>query len=66
MVGTAMKIVCECGNKVEIIEDPDSTADYYDSKHAMLETYGKIDLHAEHDELWITCNKCNKSYHLFT
>jgi hypothetical protein len=57
-----MRISCECGNEAKIVKSGDST--FYESEHAELEL--NFDIHAEHDELWITCTNCKKSYHLFT
>jgi Fe2+ or Zn2+ uptake regulation protein len=57
-----MKIVCDCGNEIELTKS--GTLDEFNSENAHYD-YGKATISAEHDEFWITCNKCGQSVHIF-
>jgi len=63
-----MKIVCDCGEQIEfIVKDLNSPININieeDGCYANLT--GKIDIHAEHDQVWFNCNNCNCKLWIFT
>ena len=61
-----MKLICDCGNEEEFRLPPDEEdrfdvedSTHYDTKHH------SFDLASAHDELFIGCNKCGKSIHIW-
>lgn len=60
-----MKIVCDCENEMVFNEGvvPHINSDGVINAR---QDYNKINIIGEHDEVWITCKKCNKSIHMFT
>jgi len=59
-----MKLICDCGNKLDfIIEDKDNI-DEFGCVYAVKE--GNIVISSEHDQAWIDCKRCGKSIYIFT
>lgn len=58
-----MKIICDCGNEMEFIMT--GNIDDEDGEYVKFD-YNKFELHGEHDQVWITCEKCKKAIWMFT
>ena len=62
-----MKIVCDCGEEsifeIEPLEEGEEI-DEEDGEYARLK--GEMDIHGEHDKVWINCCKCKKAIWIFT
>jgi len=56
-----MKIICDCGK--EFLFKEDDWEDEYGSIHVQIDG---MTICGERDEVWITCDSCGKSIHLFT
>lgn len=56
-----MKILCDCGEITELKEDGEM---HEDSFYATPK--GNIKLLGEHDEIYITCYRCDKSIYIIT
>lgn len=62
-----MKLICDCGEESDFIIQPleeDEEFDEENGSYALLK--GEVDIVAEHDQAWITCNKCKKAIWIFT
>jgi len=58
-----MKIICDCGNELEFIKTGDKDL-FGESEHTRKSISG-ISISCEHDEGWISCNKCKESIHFY-
>ena len=58
-----MKIICDCGLISEFIVSDD--ARYIEDEGYYASLKGDIDIIAEHDQAWISCN-CGKKIWIFT
>lgn len=63
-----MKIVCDCGQEMEFkkYEDWNDEEDDAETSVNVQQDYSKMEVHGEHDEIWITCGNCNNMVHFFT
>lgn len=61
-----MKIVCECGAVVELIDGEDGPSYTENEGWYKRKSSYDIDLHAEHDVLYLGCRKCGKEEWIFT
>lgn len=59
-----MKIICDCGNEMDFIEDKEVMED--DSGKYVTTDFDRFRFWSEHDVVGIVCAKCEKSIWLFT
>ena len=63
-----MKIICDCGNEVNLIEPNDNEERTYDEDkgaYVIPDDYGKIDIWEIHDVVGIVCRNCEKAVWMF-
>ena len=63
-----MKIICECGNEVNLVEPDDGeerTPHLDEGTYVIPDDYGKIDIWEKHDIVGIVCRKCEKAVWMF-
>lgn len=58
----SIKLVCSCGNITKFKENDFEIEDCIDADYDIK----KFSIQAEHDEVFIGCEKCGKSIHIFT
>ena len=61
-----MKIICDCGQEMEFEVDDSIMMDEDDNQINADFSWKDMEIHAEHDEAWIICGKCEKVIHFFT
>ena len=64
-----MKIICDCGNEVNLVEPNDSEERTYDPDEGFYvrqDEHGKFDFWERHDQIGIVCNECLKGIWMFT
>jgi len=59
-----MKIICECGNEVNLIEQ-NNNEDRDMGLYVVPNDYGKIDFWEQHDVVGMVCRKCEKAIWMF-
>jgi len=65
--GDFMKLICKCGNEEEFVEPCDSESMFDVEKHAhCIKKNKSFNISHGHDEIFISCKKCEKSIHIFT
>ena len=62
-----MKIICECGAVVELIDGEDGSS-YTEGEgwYKVRSSYHDIDISASHDALFLQCRHCGKEEWIFT
>ena len=60
-----MKLVCDCGNEMEFINETDQVL-VEDYGCYVKKDYSKFDFWSMHDVAGIACNKCDKAIWYFT
>lgn len=61
-----MKIVCECGASVELLDGEDGSSYTEDEGWYKVVSSYDIDISAGHDVLYFVCRKCGKEEWIFT
>jgi len=63
-----MKVICTCGNEVNLIEPNDGESRTISVEKGMYVTTDNstFDFWQEHDVVGIVCNKCEKAIWMFT
>jgi hypothetical protein len=62
-----MKIICDCGNEMKLVEDVGNEEVKGDERgEYVTRDYSKFNFWSEHDECGIVCKKCNRAIWMFT
>lgn len=63
-----MKIICDCGNEVNLIEPKDGEYRIYNEEEGLYvikDNTSNFDFWERHDQIGIVCNKCEKTIWMF-
>ena len=62
-----MKIICDCGTEVNLIEPNDNKERTISEEgiYVIPDDYGKIDIWERHDVVGIYCRECERSIWMF-
>ena len=64
-----MKITCDCGNEVKLVQPDDAEERIVNEEEGMCvhqNDRGKFDFWEQHDVVGIVCNECKKAVWMFT
>jgi len=63
-----MKIICDCGNEVNLVEPNDGEERILDEEMGVYvtEDNSTFDFWQQHDIVGMVCNKCKKAIWMFT
>jgi len=62
-----MKIICDCGEITKFVPFEYENTELDDDDGIMNRVVGKIEFfEVEHEQIGITCNKCNNTINIFT